>query len=162
MELNPNDIEIKNKIIKTLDMIYDNDYCVSYYNKKNFIINVNFYCENHSNLNINKNDLLEFIRNQYRQIIFKSLIYKYTNKVDLDNYNKIMSSLILNIPYNEELYKPAIESLDFRPKRADDLFRPSPIIKDIWEYINKSKILLADITGLNANVIYELGLAHAI
>jgi hypothetical protein len=60
------------------------------------------------------------------------------------------------------IYKPAIESLEFNSKRADNLYRPSPIIKDIWEYINKSKILLADITGLNPNVMYELGLAHAI
>ena len=62
----------------------------------------------------------------------------------------------------ESIYKPAIESLNFDSKRADNLFRPSPIIKDIWEYINKSKILIADITGSNANVMYELGLAHAI
>ena len=80
MALNPNDIEIKNKIIKTLDMIYDNNYCLSLYNKNNFMSYVNFYCENHTNLNINKNYLLEFIRNQYNQIIFKSLIYKYKNK----------------------------------------------------------------------------------
>jgi len=64
--------------------------------------------------------------------------------------------------YYEHIYKPAIESLKFKSIRADNLFRPSPIIKDIWEYINKSKILLADITGLNPNVMYELGLAHAI
>lgn len=64
--------------------------------------------------------------------------------------------------YYNELYKPAIEEVDFIPKRADSLFRPSPIIKDIWEYINKSKILIADITDLNGNVMYELGLAHAI
>jgi len=64
--------------------------------------------------------------------------------------------------YYKQIYKPSIESLGFKFKRADSLFRPSPIIRDIWEYINKSKILLADITGLNPNVMYELGLAHAI
>ena len=64
--------------------------------------------------------------------------------------------------YYDKIYKPAIESLNFTVKRADSLFRPSPIIKDIWEYINNSKILVADITQLNANVMYELGLSHAI
>lgn len=59
-------------------------------------------------------------------------------------------------------YKPAIEESNLHPIRADSLFRPSPIIRDIWEYINRSKILIADITGLNPNVMYELGLAHAI
>jgi hypothetical protein len=68
-------------------------------------------------------------------------------------------------PFDEyyiEIYKSAIEESGFKPKRADSLFRPTPIIRDIWEYINYSKILIADITGLNPNVMYELGLAHAI
>lgn len=64
--------------------------------------------------------------------------------------------------YYEDIYKPAIEESNLYPIRADSLFRPSPIIRDIWEYINRSKILIADITGLNPNVMYELGLAHAI
>jgi len=149
MALNPNDIEIKNKIIKTLDMIYDNNYCLSLYNKNNFMSYVNFYCENHTNLNINKNYLLEFIRNQYNQIIFKSLIYKYNNKVDLDNYNKIMSSLILNIPYNEELYKPAIEFIDLQNHtynklikgNIDDLNNTSFIYYNIYDLDNSIKLI---------------------
>ena len=64
--------------------------------------------------------------------------------------------------YYKHIYEPAIESVGLRAKRADSLFRPSPIIRDIWQYINQSKILIADITGLNSNVMYELGLAHAI
>lgn len=64
--------------------------------------------------------------------------------------------------YYVDIYQPAIEENGFKSKRADSLFRPSPIIKDIWEYINNSKILIADITDLNPNVMYELGLAHAI
>lgn len=64
--------------------------------------------------------------------------------------------------YYTEIYEKAIEESGFKAKRADSLFRPTPIIRDIWEYINHSKILIADITGLNSNVMYELGLAHAI
>ena len=64
--------------------------------------------------------------------------------------------------YFEEIYEPAIEESGLKARRADNLFTPTPIIRDIWEYINSSKILLADITGLNPNVMYELGLAHAI
>lgn len=69
------------------------------------------------------------------------------------------------VPFDEyynDIYRVAIEESGLKPKRADSLFRPSPIIRDIWEYINHSKILIADITGLNSNVMYELGLAHAI
>jgi hypothetical protein len=47
------------------------------------------------------------------------------------------------------------------PLRADELFSTGSVIEQIWEQIQKSKILLADLTGKNANVFYELGLAHA-
>jgi len=64
--------------------------------------------------------------------------------------------------YYKEIYQSAISEVGLKSVRADNLFRPSPIIRDIWEYINYSKILIADVTGLNPNVMYELGLAHAI
>lgn len=63
--------------------------------------------------------------------------------------------------YYEKIYKPAIVSAKLESKRADDLNRPSTIIGDIWEAIVSSTLVLADITGLNPNVMYELGLAHA-
>lgn len=45
--------------------------------------------------------------------------------------------------------------------RADDLYGNN-IMQDIWKNINESRIILADITGKNPNVLYELGLAHTI
>ena len=35
-------------------------------------------------------------------------------------------------------------------------------MEDIWELINKSRIIVADVTGKNANVFYELGISHTI
>jgi hypothetical protein len=35
-------------------------------------------------------------------------------------------------------------------------------MNDIWDMTNEARILLADLTGKNPNVLYELGLAHAI
>ncbi|HYN16177.1 MAG TPA: hypothetical protein VES66_10375, partial [Terriglobales bacterium] len=48
------------------------------------------------------------------------------------------------------------------PKRADDIYRPSAIVHDIWAYVKTSRVMLADLTGKNPNVFYELGLAHAV
>ncbi|MEK0371228.1 MAG: hypothetical protein QQN55_08765, partial [Nitrosopumilus sp.] len=48
------------------------------------------------------------------------------------------------------------------PIRADDLFRPSVIVSDLWDMIQRADILLAELTTKNPNVFYELGLAHAI
>lgn len=64
--------------------------------------------------------------------------------------------------YYEEIYKPAIASAHLEVHRADDLFRPSTIVNDIWSYTKRAKLLLADLTGKNPNVFYELGLAHAL
>jgi hypothetical protein len=33
---------------------------------------------------------------------------------------------------------------------------------DIWERINRARFLIADLTGQNPNVFYELGIAHAL
>ena len=64
--------------------------------------------------------------------------------------------------YYASIYMPAIEAAGMTPKRADDLYRPSTIVHDIWEYTQKCKVVLADLTGKNPNVFYELGLAHAL
>jgi hypothetical protein len=64
--------------------------------------------------------------------------------------------------YYESIYVPAIEAAGLMPCRADDLYRPSTIIHDIWSYTQSAKLVLADLSGKNANVFYELGLAHAL
>lgn len=64
--------------------------------------------------------------------------------------------------YYETVYVPAIEAAGLVPCRADDLYRPSTIIHDIWAYTQSAKLVLADLSGKNANVFYELGLAHAL
>lgn len=46
--------------------------------------------------------------------------------------------------------------------RADNLFEPSVIIDDIWREINKAEIVIADISIHNANVFYEIGIAHTL
>src|ERR1700734_3116615 len=63
--------------------------------------------------------------------------------------------------YYKEIFIPAIKEAGMEPLRADELFSTGTVIEQIWEQIQKSKILLADLTGKNANVFYELGLAHA-
>ena len=64
--------------------------------------------------------------------------------------------------YYESVYSPAIEAAGLEPHRADDLYRPSTIVQDIWTYTKQAKLILADLTGKNPNVFYELGLAHGI
>jgi hypothetical protein len=63
--------------------------------------------------------------------------------------------------YYQEIYAPAIAEAGFEPIRADELFTTGSVVEQIWDQIEKAKLLLADLSGKNANVFYELGLAHA-
>lgn len=63
--------------------------------------------------------------------------------------------------YYAEIYVPAIKEAGFEPVRADELFTTGSVVEQIWEQIEKAKLLLADLSGKNPNVFYELGLAHA-
>lgn len=63
--------------------------------------------------------------------------------------------------YYREIFVPAIREAGMEPVRADELFSTGSVIEQIWEQISRAKVLLADLTGKNANVFYELGLAHA-
>lgn len=77
-----------------------------------------------------------------------------------------MSAFIL-MPFKEELtqiyegfIKPPLESLGYIVKRADDIYSPTPILKDILNSIEQADMLIAELTGRNPNVFYELGRAH--
>jgi len=63
--------------------------------------------------------------------------------------------------YNKGI-KPAIRKAKLNPKRADKIFDIQPVVQDIWEYINKAKLIVADLTDRNPNVFYEVGLSHAV
>ena len=63
--------------------------------------------------------------------------------------------------YYQEIYVAAVKDAGFEPVRADQLFTTGSVVEQIWEQIGKSVVLLADLTDKNANVFYELGLAHA-
>ena len=62
------------------------------------------------------------------------------------------------------IVKPAVETPEFNLvcKRADDIKTNRAVMQDIFKSICEAKVVLADLTGLNPNVMYELGVAHAI
>ena len=46
--------------------------------------------------------------------------------------------------------------------RADNIYSTGIIIEEIWDKIQEAQVIIADATGRNPNVFYEMGLAHAI
>ncbi|MCW4011285.1 MAG: hypothetical protein NWF05_11830 [Candidatus Bathyarchaeota archaeon] len=85
------------------------------------------------------------------------------------NFNTDKDSCFVLMPFQpnfERIYKdhikPTIEKSSFAVIKANDLYTTSAIVEDIWEQINKARLIVADVTGKNANVFYELGIAHTV
>lgn len=57
--------------------------------------------------------------------------------------------------------KPIVEKYGMICLRADDLYGPN-VMEDVAKGIIESRIIIADITGRNPNVFYELGVSHSI
>jgi hypothetical protein len=65
--------------------------------------------------------------------------------------------------YYKSIYETAITKAGLRPIRADDdIFATGKIIDQVWAGITAARVLVAELTGRNPNVFYELGLAHAL
>jgi len=73
------------------------------------------------------------------------------------------------MPFAEDLtrvytsiIKPTVEATGLVCRRADDFKTNKAIIQDIWKAICEARIVIADLTDLNPNVMYELGIAHTV
>jgi hypothetical protein len=58
--------------------------------------------------------------------------------------------------------KPQVEAMGMQCRRADEIYSGQAILGDIWDSIQTAELIIADCTGKNPNVMYELGLCHAI
>lgn len=68
----------------------------------------------------------------------------------------------LNIVY-EDYIKPTLEEVcNLKCERGDDVFGSNVIMDDIRNSIDKAGVIVADLTGRNANVFYEVGIAHTL
>ena len=73
------------------------------------------------------------------------------------------------MPFREEL-RPVYEDhiskvcrdLGISVTRADQIFSVSPIMEDIREAVLTARYIIADLTDVNPNVFYELGICHAL
>jgi hypothetical protein len=60
----------------------------------------------------------------------------------------------------EEVIAPACAHHGLEPVRADKLARAGEITEQIFRRLREDDVVIADLTGANANVMYELGLRH--
>jgi len=64
--------------------------------------------------------------------------------------------------YHDEIYIKAIGEAGFKSQRLDDENYPVVLVQDMYDMTKKASVVLADLTNNNPNVLYELGLAHAL
>ncbi|MEL7004047.1 MAG: hypothetical protein AAFN93_15105 [Bacteroidota bacterium] len=62
----------------------------------------------------------------------------------------------------EKIIQPALTEINIECVRGDEIYTKQRIVDDIWVSIRNCRFLLAELTGKNPNVMYEIGLAHAI
>ena len=53
-------------------------------------------------------------------------------------------------------------AVGFRCRRADDIWENPAVMQDVVSLIDRSRVVIADCTGRNPNVFYEIGIAHTL
>ena len=62
----------------------------------------------------------------------------------------------------ERVIRPAVEATGLACIRADEIYSKPQIMADIWKSIRSARLVIAELTGRNTNVFYEVGLAHTL
>ena len=61
-----------------------------------------------------------------------------------------------------EAIKAACRTCRIEALRVDEIYKTTKIMDDVFAAIAQSRLVICDLTGRNANVLYESGLAHAL
>ncbi|WP_201353139.1 hypothetical protein [Hydrogenimonas urashimensis] len=77
----------------------------------------------------------------------------------------LASAMMPFSPHFDSVYdalKTVCEKVGFRCRRADDIWENPAVIQDVVSLIDRSRVVICDCTGRNANVFYEAGIAHTL
>ena len=93
---------------------------------------------------------------------------KNDNVVTID-LEEVTNSCFIVMPFDpmfntqyERVIRPAVESVGLDCVRGDEIFSKPNIMADIWKSMREARVIIAELTGRNPNVLYEVGLAHAV
>ena len=57
---------------------------------------------------------------------------------------------------------PAMSENEIDAVLAEDVYGPDSILNQVWSSIRSAEVIVADISGLNPNVIFQLGLCFGV
>ena len=62
----------------------------------------------------------------------------------------------------DHVIQPALEQNGLVAVKAEDIYQPGSILGQVWDAIRTAEVIIADVSGKNPNVIYELGLCYGL
>jgi hypothetical protein len=87
----------------------------------------------------------------------------------LDEHERIETALAsVMMPFDGEFtsvynaIQKAAGAAGLRCRRADEIWEAPAIIQDVVSLIDRSRVVICDCSGRNANVFYEIGIAHTL
>ena len=93
-------------------------------------------------------------------ITFAPQVFQVPDKAQNEKLVSVM--LPFSLPATFEAVKKSCEDLSLECKKGDDIWENTTFIQDIFELIFTSHVVVADFTGKNPNVFYEVGIAHTL
>jgi hypothetical protein len=86
--------------------------------------------------------------------------------IPLSPHPKCSIIMPFGVPDLEDLYNefilPVLDDCKLDCARGDDIFGSNVVMDDVKEAITKADLVVADLSGQNPNVFYEVGIAHAL
>jgi O-acetyl-ADP-ribose deacetylase (regulator of RNase III) len=89
------------------------------------------------------------------------VIMPFGKKDVLDGKGNVIDTVDFNQVY-DQLIKKAVEEIGIECERCDEIPESGSIHKKMFKGIFEADVALVDITSLNPNVFYELGVRHAL
>src|SRR6185437_7331053 len=77
----------------------------------------------------------------------------------------LVSAMMPFHPHFDRTYEAlqrAATGARLRCRRADDIWENPAVMQDVVSLIDRSRVVIADCTGRNPNVFYEIGIAHTL
>lgn len=163
------------KIKKERDSLYDQ---LEYLKKKEkFIISteyLNLFCAQKFNKTVK--DIKKRIRpnftlqeSKFDSVLPKFETYQASSILNGDEITIKRGTGFVLIPHNEKfdeifetIIKPSLLENGLTAIKASDIYQPGSILNQVWKQIRSAEVIIADVSGQNSNVIFELGLCFAI
>jgi len=140
-------IEHVNKLLATEDLFVEKEETgsVKLYSKKGEFISTS----------VNRKE-------QKRVVTFSPSVFELPHGSTVKNCVSVMMPFSRDFDNVYSIIKNACIKKGMTVHRADDFWKNSVIIQDIFELIYRSSIVIVDFSGRNENVFYEAGIAHTL